>query len=271
MDPQPPEEGTVERWAWELLHAPSLEALLSPPAPPTRWEGAPVARVLAGPSRPAPLRVTAKAPRTPGPNALRDPARRAAVVHTFLHHEVQAAELFAWALLAFAETPEAFRRGLLALTLDELRHAAKYRAHLAALGRSVGDFEVRDWFWQRVPGARTPTAFVATMGLGFEGANLDHTVRFEALFRAAGDEEGALLQRTIREEERGHVRFGLEWFRRFEGGVDFARWSAALAPPLSPLLMRGRPLAREERLQAGFSLDFVEDLERWQSPDAPGS
>ncbi len=61
-----------------------------------------------------------------------------------------------------------------------------YAARIRSLGHDLGEFPVRDWFWDRVPAARTPKAFVATLGLGFEGGNLDHAARFAERFAAAG-------------------------------------------------------------------------------------
>jgi uncharacterized ferritin-like protein (DUF455 family) len=149
---------------------------------------------------------------------------------------------------------------------------ALYEEQLVALGSSIGAFPVRDWFWERVPNVTTPLGFVATFGMGLEGANLDHTARFAERFRAIGDEAGALLQERIGAEEVPHVRFALHWFARWApppSEASFAEWAAALPAPLSPLLMRGSPLNRAARLEAGFAPDFVDALERW-SP-APGS
>ena len=77
---------------------------------------------------------------------------------------------------------------------------------------SRGRFTVRDWFWERIPACATPASFVATMGLGFESANLEHTASFAARFREAGDEEGARVQELVGREEIAHVRFGARWF-----------------------------------------------------------
>ncbi len=263
----PPRQGTIERWAWDYVTTTSLADKLDPPPPPSEWEPAFAGRRLERPGRPPELRVTERAGKTRG---LRSPLGRARAIHTFLHHELQAAELMAWAILAFPEAPVAFRRGLLRIALDETRHMRMYADHLARLGHGVGDFPVRDWFWTRVPTCRDPVSFVAVMGLGLESANLDHTASFAERFREAGDEEGARLQEIVGREEIAHVRFGVRWFSELTGGLTFDAWARALPEPLTPLLMRGKPIRREARLSAGQPETFLDELEAWQ-PESPGS
>lgn len=258
-----PPRGTVERWAWSYVLSTSLSAKLSPEPPPSDWEAAPPPRRLAAPGRPPELRVTDRADKTRG---LRSPTGRARALHTFLHHELQAAELMCWAILAFPETPRAFREGLLRIALDEIRHMQMYAGQIERLGHRVGDFPVRDWFWTRVPSCADPASFVAVMGLGLESANLEHSASFAARFREAGDEEGARVQELVGLEEIAHVRFGVRWFERFTGGVDFDAWRRALPAPLTPLLMRGRPLRRDARRKAGQPEGFLDALDAWQ-PD----
>jgi uncharacterized ferritin-like protein (DUF455 family) len=195
--------------------------------------------------------------------ALKDPERRAEILHTFLHHELQAAELMGWALLLFPETPEEFRRGLLRIATDEIRHMGMYQRELERLGYTFGDFPVNDWFWERVPGATTPAHYVAAMGMGFEGGNLDHAQRFEDRFRAAGDEQAANTQAIVAADEQAHVAFALRWFAHFTGGQDFDEWHRHLPEPLSPLLMRGRPMNVPARRSAGFSETFLARLSQW--------
>src|SRR5580700_5682675 len=235
-----PPAGTVERWAWDYVCCEDLEGKLRPPPLPETWEPgiAPVRR-LEAPGRPPELRIVSKAGKTRG---LAAPSGRARALHTFFHHELQAAELMAWAVLAFPEAPREFRAGLVRIALDEIRHMHLYAGQIARLGFGIGEFTVRDWFWERVPRCADPVAFVATMGLGVESANLEHTASFAARFREAGDEEGARVQELVGREEIAHVRFGMRWFAEFTGGLDFDRWCEALPEPLSPMLMRGRPL-----------------------------
>lgn len=262
-----PTPGTLERWCWELIHTDQLSHKLTPPPPPdardeASWEHPPIGRRLRSAVRPTGLTFIERSPRTPKPGALHAPRARAQLLHTFLHHELQAAELFAWAVLAFPHTPRAFRAGLVRLCRDELSHLALYREQLERLGFAPGAFPVRDWFWQRVATCETPQAFVALQGLGLEGANLEHSVRFAAQFRAVGDEACAQVLEQVEREEIAHVAFAVHWFEQLSGtALDYDRWRDALPKPLSPAVLQGKPLNRGARLRAGLDAAFLERLE----------
>ncbi len=258
-----PESGTVERWAWDYVGTTSLAHKLAPPSRPERWEREAPPRRIEAPGRPPELVGLERPPKTPKPGALRDPHRRAQLVHTFFHHELQAAELMCGALLAFPDAPEELRRGLMRIADDEIRHARLYADHLRRLGSRPGAFGVRDWFWERVSPVDRLESFLALLGIGFEGGNLDHTARFAALFRAVGDEEGARIQEQVGREEVAHVRFAVRWFEVLAGPLTFERWLAALPPPLTPIVMRGKPICREARERAGLSGAFVDALEAY--------
>jgi len=263
---------TVEAWCRAFVLEKRLERKLAPPPPPDvegdgSWEREPRALRLPRPGRPPELRSVSRSPRTPALGALKSRDARARLVHTFLHHELQAAELFCWGLLAFPETPRAFRAGLLRLACEELGHLALYRAHLERLGRRAGDFPVRDWFWERVPTVASPSSLVALLGVGLEGANLEHSARFAEAFRAAGDVEGAAVLERVEADEVGHVAFAVRWFERLSGGpFDFDRWSDALPAPLTPALLFGRPLNRAARRRAGLDERFLARLEEVPAP-----
>jgi uncharacterized ferritin-like protein (DUF455 family) len=264
-------EGSLERWAYDYVRSESLDHKLAPPPIPERSAPPEAPIRVAAPGRPELLRTTWDKYKSPKSSvALREPKRRAHLLHTFLHHELQAAELMCWAILAFPETPLAFKRGLAGICMDEIRHMHLYAAHIRQLGFDVGAFPVRDWFWERAPHAQTALQFVALMGLGFEAGNLDHTQRFARMFREAGDEAGAALQDLVGAEEENHVAFGAHWFRVFKGALTFADWLSALPAPLSPMVMRGKPLARAARKNAGVDEDFLNELEAWQ-PESRGS
>ncbi len=258
-----PRENTVERWAWDYVASASLSHKLAPPPIPEAWADDLLALRVDRPGRPPELRAATKPAKSPRDAALVEPLQRARVLHTFFHHELQAAELMCWAILAFPDAPRPFRAGLLQIAKDEIRHMGLYAEHLTTLGAAVGDFSVRDWFWKRVPSAAAPVDFVATMGMGFEAGNLDHAPRFEALFRAAGDTRGADLQALVGYEEIAHVKFAVHWFKKLTGGLDFDAWRARLAPPLSPMVMRGGAINVRDRTRAGLGPEFLERLGAW--------
>lgn len=262
-----PEAETAEAWAWDYVRSTDLSHKLWPPPRVERYEGGPP-RSISAPGRPPELRPLEKPAKTPRAGALRDPRRRAQLLHTFFHHELQAAELMCWAMLSFPDTPLEFRAGLMRITDDEIRHMGLYAEHLERLGFPVGSFGVRDWFWERVPTATSPLRFVSLLGIGFEGANLDHSARFASAFRDAGDEAGASLQETVGREEVAHVRFAIRWFEEWTGApLDFERWAAELPPPLTPIVTRGRPLHRRARRKAGMSEDFLDALSAYRGAE----
>ena len=169
----------------------------------------------------------------------------------------------AWALLRFPYTERAFRKGLLRICHDEVRHMQLYAQVLTDRGVAVGQYPVRDWFWKRIPTCETPLQFVSLMGLGVEAANLEHSQRFAQAFEAAGDDAATAVQRRVEEEEVSHVAFGRYWFERWNGALTFDRWCHQLPAPLSPLLMRALPLNVTARTRAGMTTAFLNDLADW--------
>ncbi len=259
----------VEAWAAHYVLTTDLRTKLAPPAAPSSFRADAKPLRLSAPGRPAVFRAARRGERTPKLEALKEPHYRARALHAFFHHELQAAELMCWAILAFADAEVEFRRGLLSVCLDEIRHMNLYREHIASLGSSIGDFGVRDWFWKRVPTCPTKLGFVAVMGMGLEAANLEYAADFAARFRAVGDEGGARLQDRIAREEVAHVGFATRWFARWTGGCDFTRWAAALPPPLSPWVMHGSPIAEGPRQRAGMSPEFIAALRAYE-PESHG-
>src|SRR5207253_2356774 len=85
-----PPPGTAERFAHDYIASVSLAHKLVPGPAPALWELAPPARRIPSPGRPQELHVAVRAAKSPRPGALRDPKRRAQILHTFLHHELQA-------------------------------------------------------------------------------------------------------------------------------------------------------------------------------------
>lgn len=262
--PEPtPEPATVRDFARHVVTTDDVEAKLRPapagltdaePGEPLRFEA---------PGRPAELRIRpGRQVKVPPIEGFGDPHQRARILHALANHELQAAELFAWALLAFPDAPPEFRAGLLAILGDEQRHTRMYAARVAAAGHRLGDFPVTGYFWRKIPDIHTPLDFVCAMSLTWENANLDHTAQNAAVARRAGDEKTATVIEAVGRDEIEHVRFGWRWLQHFKGERDaWDAYEASLSWPLHPARAKGSTFRPERRRAAGLDDAFIEQLE----------
>jgi uncharacterized ferritin-like protein (DUF455 family) len=245
--------------------------LRPPPADLTDEHPGPELRP-ATPGRPPGLEIGrggAGAARIPAAAGLRDPDQRRRILHGFANHELQAVELFAWALLAYPEAPAPFRRGLLDILVEEQGHVRLYLERLAEEGGRLEDHPLSGYFWGKVGRLAAPAHFVSAMSLTFESANLDHSREYAAAARAAGDERTAAVLERIHREEIGHVGFGWHWLNRFRkpGQSMWEAYTAHLVWPLHPALARGRSFDRGAREAAGMEPAFLERLAQCERGD----
>ena len=134
---------------------------------------------------------------------------------------------------------------------DGVRRMALYADTWPALGRPFGSWPVRDWFWQRVPPAATPTHFVATMGMGFRAANLDHCARFASRLRSRRRPQApAASSRWAKKNST--CASGLPLVQSATGGDGFELWAEHLPPPIEPVADEGPSLDRAARKRAGL-------------------
>jgi uncharacterized ferritin-like protein (DUF455 family) len=251
----------IRDFARTVLLSEDLDVKLAPaageltdedPGPPFR---------AAGPGRPPRLRFAPV--EVPSVEGFHDPAQRPRILHALANHELQAAELFAWALLAFAGAPADFRRGLLRILGDEQRHTRMYIARVEEAGARFGDFPVNGYFWGKAAAIDSPLRFLCAMSLTFENANLDHTLEYAEAARRAGDSRTAAVIERVHRDEIEHVRFGWTWLQVFKP-PDESAWDAYRANltwPLSPAKARGRTFRREGREAAGLDAEFIRRLE----------
>nr|HEX4314317.1 DUF455 family protein [Kofleriaceae bacterium] len=221
---------------------------------------------IATPGRPPALAIVgSRAPgaRVPPVAGMRDPAQRARILHALANHELQAIELFAWAILAYPDAPPAFHRGALAILADEQRHLELYSARMAALagGVAFGDYPVTGHFWNKLDHLATPADFVCAMSLTFENANLDFAGDYERAAAACGDADTAAALAQVHADEIRHVHFGYVWLRRFATGEPpWQAYTARARFPLGPRRARGATFDRASRERAGLDDDFIAGL-----------
>lgn len=250
--------------ALRVLQSEDLDLKLAPPQEELTDESPGPAFRAEGPGRPANLQIdpTAK-PKVPAIQGMGDPAQRPRILHAFANHELQAAELFAWALLAFPEAPPGFRRGLAGILQDEQRHTRMYRARLHEAGAELGDYPVNGYFWGKARSITSPLRFICAMSLTFENANLDHTVEYAEAARKAGDDKTAAVIERVHRDEIEHVRFGWTWLQVFKH-EDESAWEAFQANltwPLRPAKAKGRTFYRPGRVAAGLDDEFIRRIE----------
>lgn len=250
----------MREWAEAIVRGTSLaDKLAAPPVDDVRG----AALRLSAPGRPDSLQIVAgRAARVPPIAGMRDPAQRARILHALANHELQAIELFAWALLAYPDAPAQFRRGLAAIVVEEQRHFGLYVDRLRAHGVAFGDHPVTGHFWNKLEQLVSPIEFVCAMGLTFENANLDFAGEYARAARACGDVATAEALDQVHVDEIKHVHFGYVWLRRFAppGISAWDAYNAHVQFPLGPRRARGATFDREARERAGFDAQFIDAL-----------
>ncbi|MDJ0852486.1 MAG: DUF455 family protein [Myxococcota bacterium] len=232
------------------------------PGPPLR---------VARPARDAGLAMGTGSSPLPRPGRLAEPESRVRCLARFAHHELMAAELFAWALLRWPELPAALRRGLLRVLGDEQRHCRLYVERLAELGSDLSEHEHSDYFWKHEPALDASPhgvrAFLCAMGLTLEQANLDFGLIYRDGFRDVGDEASARICEQVHADEVRHVRLAATWLRRLSapGSDEIEAYEAAVPFPLGAARAKGRRFDADSRRRAGLGEAFVEHVRRARS------
>jgi uncharacterized ferritin-like protein (DUF455 family) len=256
---------TAREYAERIVRGERMDDKLAPPPDDLDLADAGAPLRIAAPGRPRELPIVpGRSARVPPIAGMRDPAQRARIIHALANHELQAVELFAWALLAYPDAPLAFRRGLVAILADEQRHFRLYEDRLRAHGAAFGDHPVTGHFWNKLDHLTGPLEFVCAMGLTFEAANLDFAGDYATAARACGDVATADALDRVHADEIAHVHFGWTWMRRLAGEHEADAWAtytAHVQPPLGPHRARGARFDRDARRRAGFDEAFIARLE----------
>ena len=253
----------VRNYAEQIVRGEHLADKLVPPPDGLALEDTGPPLRIAAPGRPPELRIVpVKRGIVPPVAGMHDPAQRARILHALANHELQAIELFAWALLAYPDAPALFRRGLIAILADEQRHFALYADRMAAFNTHFGDHPVTGHFWNKLDHLETPLHFVCAMGLTFENANLDFATDYATAARACNDAATAAALDQVHTDEIAHVHFAWTWLRRLAPDSDpWAAYVAHTRHPIGPRRARGPTFDTEARRRAGFSEDFIARLD----------
>lgn len=257
-----PETLEIRALAERVLFGRTLEDKLLRPERLTDARPGPPIALPDAPGRPPGLDPTRRA-RVPFPSlgALDRPEIRGQVLHRFANHELMAIELMALALLRFPDAPAAFRRGVVGALFEEQDHFTLYRERMASLGCHLGEVPSSPLFWDLLAPMASPLDYVVGMSLTFEQANLDFARHYRGVFADIGDAETAAVLDRVYEDEIGHVKLGLVWFRRWLSPADdWMAYCDALPEGLQPSRAKGIGFDAEGRRRAGFDEGFIRRL-----------
>jgi uncharacterized ferritin-like protein (DUF455 family) len=118
------------------------------------------------------------------------------------------------------------------------------------------------------------------MGLTLEQANLDFSLLYRDAFRAAGDEQSAIVCQRIHEDEIRHVGLAARWLERLSepGMSSIQAYDTAVPFPLAASRAKGRRFDVAARERAGLDPAFIEHVRTARSsqrsrkhPDLAGS
>jgi uncharacterized ferritin-like protein (DUF455 family) len=258
----------VRAFCIRLLANGDLETKLIPPTGP---DGSLLSDTSPGPPldvdhpvRAVGLELAEGAPPLPRPGELGSPAARASCLARFAHHELMAAELFAWALLRWPEVPTELRRGWLLALRDEQKHCRLYLERLHAHASKLDDHVLSPYFWNQAPAIAAsphgPRAFLSAMGLTLEQANLDFSLLYRDAFREAGDEASARVCQVVHDEEIAHVALAARWLERLSGSgqSEIERYDDTVPFPLSAARAKARRFDVAARRRAGLGEAFID-------------
>ena len=212
----------ITQFAEQIVFGTTLEEKLQSPGRLTYDSGGQPSRrfeSVRSPSRPQGMEMQladASAVPPPGEHLLENEKSRGQLLHYLANHELLATELMALVLLKFPDAPIAFRRGVLVTLQEEQEHTRMYLRRMKECGVEFGSWPLSGQFWKIVEPMQSPMDFVSRLSLTFEQANLDYSKHFAKVFSRIGDVETSAVLQKIYEDEIGHVKHGLEWFRQWK-------------------------------------------------------
>ena len=137
----------IREFAEAVLYSADLSLKLGAPGDVTDSAPGSACTVPTAPGRPDGLAMRSSKAIPPAPTigSLTDNHARGLALHSFAHHELQALELMALALLRFPDAPKGFRRGLVKIIADEQRHFQMYMRRAEHWGVGLGAVGILPW------------------------------------------------------------------------------------------------------------------------------
>jgi uncharacterized ferritin-like protein (DUF455 family) len=196
-------------------------------------------------------------------DAERTPLQLRLQLHGIFVGELQALEAASRTLWDFPDAPWEFKRDMARQCWDEARHVQVYEKLIERAGGEVGEFPENTFLFE-VSCAEDPVLRVAGVNRCLEGLACDAFRSLVEFGRQSGDEVLAQAVDFVLADELTHVRFGSNWVKEFtRDDPERAQRAREFQRETDERFVFGgaRSVAREERLEAGFSEEELAELD----------
>lgn len=193
----------------------------------------------------------------------RSPLQLKTQLHGIFVGEMQALEAAGRTVWDFPDSPWEFQMNMARQCWDEARHVQTFEKLLDHVGAEIGQYPESTFLFE-TSCHDDPVLRVTGVNRCLEGLACDAFRSLIEYGKQVGDMKIAQAVDFVLADELTHVRFGSDWTREFtkddperaQRAKDFQRETdRAFSFP-------GRELAREDRLQAGFTEEELDEIER---------
>jgi len=200
-----------------------------------------------------------------GPQAEGDrtPIQLRVQLHGIFVGELQALEAAGRTLWDFPDTPWEFKMNMARQCWDEARHVQIYEKLIEHVGGEVGEFPESTFLFE-TSCHDDPVLRVTGVNRCLEGLACDAFRSLIDYGKDTGDDVIAQAVDFVLADELTHVRFGSDWLKKFtKDDPDRAKRARDFQTETDRSFSfgGGRQIAREERLEAGFTEAEIAELE----------
>ena len=193
----------------------------------------------------------------------RTPLQLRLQLHGIFVGELQALEAASRTLWDFPDAPWEFKLNMARQCWDEARHVQIYEKLIEHAGGAVGEFPENTFLFE-VSCADDPVLRVAGVNRCLEGLACDAFRGLIEYGKAKGDDVIAQSVDYVLADELTHVRFGSDWVKQFTADdPERARAAREFQRETDRRFAfgGGRAVAKEERLEAGFTEEELAELD----------
>ncbi|MFT5441187.1 MAG: uncharacterized ferritin-like protein (DUF455 family) [Myxococcota bacterium] len=184
-------------------------------------------------------------------------------LHAIFVGELQAMEAAGRTIWDFPDAPWEFKMNMARQSWDEARHIQIFEKLMDHTGTEIGEFPESTFLFE-TSCHDDPVLRVTGVNRCLEGLACDAFRSLIEYGKEVGDLKITQAVDFVLADELTHVRFGSDWSREFTKG-DPERYQRAKdfqRETEQAFSFGGRELAREERLEAGFTEEELDEIER---------